>query len=282
LGALVAILLALWLAPSHYPAPDALTRAWRGGWLMAVWAAPLTLGLSLVEGQFRRAAGPWARRAAVAAGLAALLGAVGGAGASYWPATWWWHDGALLLSPLPAGIALGLATGAAFALGFRRERHGWQTLLTGLLLGAALGAVWHAYLSEIVGLPGLIGHMAFHAGALLPAGVVLGFGHGVTRELCKRAWLLVVFGDQPGWVYPLYGTAFTVGTAVDNRLVIDAAGGVFPRHVTIWRQHACGAVEASNPDALVFLHDSRIDVGEVYDGDELQIGETVLRYGVIS
>jgi hypothetical protein len=144
------------------------------------------------------------------------------------------------------------------------------------LAGAALAAFLS--LAPPVQAPGTLGRWLQALSVLLPLGGLPGLGHGIVRELGKRRWLLVLFGDHPGRHYPIYDTPFTLGTAPENALVLDATGGVLPHHATIRREGSRVVVAPEAPGAVVALCDRRAGVSELFDGNDLQIGETVVRY----
>ncbi len=296
LGALAGAVLLVWCTP------DAGRAVTTGLWLRRLLCAalPLTLGLCLAEGHLRRAREAWLRAAGTAvlwaAGGCLLLVALGVLLPHIrWEAVipWltalhvpFWVRGPLLwLAALPAHlstevVAWGLCAvvvSLAFARGFPGARHPGQTLAAGLLAGVLLGALLPALLPDA--LPaGTAGRWLYALAVLLPAGGLLGFCHAVVREWGKRQWLLVLFGDHPGRHYPLYDAPLTLGTAPDNTLVLDVTGGVRPHHAIIRREDGRVLIAPIVPEALVVLCDRRADVSELFDGNDLQIGETVVRY----
>jgi hypothetical protein len=250
------------LAPGFHPLPQVLA--------ILLWSLPLTAGLCLLDGHPWRARTAWLR----ALGRALLLAAAGSVvlgvalaatrrGGGYPYALW---------------MGIGLLCGLAEYRAFPRARQPVQMVVAGVLGGVAAAVLAQVALPLTEALPGFIGPLARQAVLLPAAGMLLGFAYGFVREVAKVEWLLVVHGDQPGQLYPLYGTPFTIGTAPENRLVVGAAGGVRPCHANIRSDGGEAKIQGCDEGALVFLHNRRVRVSELYDGDEIQIGETVLRY----
>ncbi|MHB9130623.1 MAG: FHA domain-containing protein [Armatimonadota bacterium] len=280
LGGVVAAILAIWLAPDLGYHPFFPVRVLYTLLVLLLWALPLVAGLCLTVGQWHRAPHVWFHQA-VRAVFATFLGCL----ALVVPATLWVpslpHAIHFLFIPQLLWPALGVVIGLGLWMGFPRECRPVQTALAGALAGLGIGFAFPAVADAVAPLSGWFAHAAFYCTLLLPAGALLGLFMGLTREITKSAWLLVIFGDHPGRHYPLNRAPFTIGSDPDNTLVLDATGMVHPHHAVIRDQDGRTMIEPSVPDALVFLRDRNAGVSELYDGDELQIGETVLRYYVI-
>jgi hypothetical protein len=266
LGALLAPDLALVRTPALRVAGHILT--------VLLWMLPLTGGLCLLEGQPARAVTPWLRALGRALRFATAGGIALGMLLAFLPADGIWAA----VSRYTTWVGVCAFASLACWEAFPHTRHRLQTAVAGVLAGVAMGWLAQQVVPLTATLPGLIGHIARQFGLLLPAGVLFGFTQGFVREVAKAEWLLVVYGDHPGRLYPLYGTPLTLGTAADNLLVVDAAGGVLPHHVVIHPGSKEAQISGCVEGALVFLRDRRISVSELCDGDEIQIGETVLRY----
>lgn len=244
-----------------------------------LWALVLTAGLALTQGQMRRAFPVWRRQLlralAIAAGgtiLAAALAAVwtpamGGVRLAYLPLLGW---------PL-----LGAVVGLALAVGYPRACPRAALITAGIVAGGLLGLLLPLLLRASAGLHGPFTGILTQLLVLLPAAVLVAGVSVATRELVKSAWLLVVFGDEPGRHYLLDRYPFTIGTDPACDLVLEATGGVQPRHAAIRREGRGAIIVPCAEGFLVSLRNSATGVSELYDGDELQIGDTMLRYYII-
>jgi len=244
--------------------------------LLFCWLAPISLGLCACEGQPRCAWLAWSRLAGRAV-LVTLAGCLFVAVAlalrpislyavlgHRWPA-------------LAAGAVLGLICGDAFALGAHHTRSLRQTLLAGTLAGACAGALWPLVLPSLLPI-GLPGRLILHMAVLLPLSGLQGLWHAVLPEMTKRCWLQVLFGEDLGRHYLLSNTALTIGTAPDNLLVLAPTGGILAYHAVIRMVNGRTFVEPAAPNAILILAGNRTGAAELFDGNDLQIGETVLRY----
>jgi len=242
--------------------------------ILVCWALPLTAGLCLLEGEPARAPASWAR----GVGRALLAAAAGGVLlALLWllPVAPDWRA-RYGLAALWVGLCL--IAGLASWYGFPRTRHLVQGAVAGVLAGCAIALLAERAIALTAGIGGLLGPVVRQFALLPAAGMALGFVHGFVREVAKTEWLLVVYGDCPGRLYPLYGAPVTIGAGPTCLLVVDAGGGVRPCHALITPGNDGARLQACEGDGLVFLRNTRISVSELCDGDEIQIGETMLRY----
>lgn len=277
-GAACAVLLTGIFFPRLDALPDLLPRLLRSMAICLCWGVPLTAGLCLSVGQLRRGRPVWLRQlgralavAVVGAWVAAVVGLV--------PLTAQTSGIRLLFDPLLTWCVLGLTCGLALQRGFPAECRCVPSLLGGGMAGALIGLgmlLFMAPMSAVVG--SALQPVALQVLTLLLAGVLLGTLSAVMRELAKSAWLLVVFGDQPGRHYPLDDLPLTIGSAPDNVLVLDTSSHVLPHHALIRREAGRTLLIPCEPRALVVLRHRAAEVSDLFDGDELQIGETVLRY----
>lgn len=237
-----------------------------------LWGLPIVLGLCLAEGQLHLAPRVWrwgALRAGCCAAGLLLLASLAASGTVFPPTA--------LLPALFTWYPLGGSLTLACAIGFPRERTYVAAAIAGLGAGGIMAVAAPPIMTAIAPLPGLLGRLAVHL-ALLPLfGGLLGVCAGLLREVGKRHWLQVVFGEQPCRHYLLSVLPLTIGTADDNTLVLEATGGVQPHHAIVRRHGAQTSVEICDSQAVIILHQRRCTLYELFDGDEFQIGETVLR-----
>ena len=276
-GGVAAGVLGAWLAPLSVVHPSFLPRAAGLVLTLLLWGIPLTLGCSLAVGQLHRAWRYWLRRA----GAACLT-----TGATIIPLAVLIAVLALPASPVPASFAatamvtwvgLGIAVLPAVAVGFPHERRCWESVITGSLTGVLLGLLAPS-LHTAIPYPGLAGRAAEQLSLLPLAGGLFGLSGATLRELLKLSWLQVIYGDQPGRHYPLSSVTLTIGAAPDNDLVLDPTGQVFLHHAVISQRHGEAVIEAVDAGAVLFFHEKGLRMSDLLDGDEIQIGETVLRY----
>ncbi len=242
--------------------------------LLFCWALPLATGLCLLEGEPARALPPWLR------GLGRALLAAAGGGALL--ALLWLlpiaPDWRARYGHFALWVSLCLIAGLASWFGFPRTRHAAQGAVASILAGFVIALLAEHVVALTAGIGGLLGPVVRQFALLPAAGMVLGFAHGFVREVAKTEWLLVVYGDCPGRLYPLYGTPVTLGAGPESLVVVDAGGGVRGCHALITPGKDGAWIKACEGDGLVFLRNTRIFVSELCDGDEIQIGETMLRY----
>lgn len=280
LGALAGAVLAAWVAPSLGYQPVWWFRAATSCALFWLWMLPLTVGCCVSLGSPVLAFLPWAR----ATGRACAVLALGCPLIALASAAWVPPLGAGLrfaFFPLVAWPLLGLLLGVAVRYGFPAEQPRRQASLGGLLAGLGLGCLFFTLAAPLGAGEGPLARLGLHLSLLLPAAVLMAGMLHLARELGKTAWCVIIYGAHPGRLYPLSERPLTLGTAPDNVLVLPATGGVRAHHAVLTATPAGTTISALSDDAGVFLCNRRIVVSELFDGDLIQIGETVIRYYVL-
>jgi hypothetical protein len=277
-GGALAALVAVWLPPGNLAHPEYLVRLGSLLIMLLAWGLPLLATLCLVEGHLALAPRAWARKLGWAAVTLVVTGVPLAVVLAVPVSTAPFLRDHPVWMPIITWCAFGVAVGNGLGAGFARERHREQTIAAGALAGCLAGGLTPYVAAAVTGLPPLLAGLARHAAELVPAGLLMGFAQASVREVLKTAWLQVLYGEQAGRHYPLYDTPLTLGTDPENTVVLDAAGRVQPVHATIRRTDEGVRLETGDEEALVFRHDRRITVCELYDGDEIQIGETMVRY----
>jgi diguanylate cyclase (GGDEF)-like protein len=100
---------------------------------------------------------------------------------------------------------------------------------------------------------------------------------GDKRAASDVACLVVIYGPDLGRRVTLSGQAFEVGRSSKSDLTIDQES-VSRHHARITYENALHYVEDLQSTNGTFVNDTSVRKGALRDGDQLQIGRTILKY----
>ncbi len=160
------------------------------------------------------------------------------------------------------GIALGVASGAK------------QRVINGAIGGAAAGLLG-GWLFDYINLE-IGGASRFVAMAVM--GAVIGLAIGLVEAARKEFWIEIVSGGMAGKQFIVYHDSTSIGTAPDCHITLIKDPAISPTHLWLTRgTHGVTARAASAEPVTVNglpLVEARLS-----DGDLVQLGQTLLRFG---
>lgn len=250
------------------------------GYWFAFIGAILAAGLGMAEGVVSRSGYQTLRGGAL--GLAA--GALGGFLAGYFAQ---WLYASLQASQIPAP---GISATQVLA-----RSVGWA--LAGAMVGATFGlphlSAKRAFLGIIGGLAGgLLGGMLFdfiaqasNAGTvsrcigISAIGCASGLLISVAEQVAKSAWLQIEAGRLIGKQFILYRNPTRIGAATSNEVYLFKDPSVAPEHARIERRGSRYFLIDNGSATGTRVNRAIIRDHQLRNGDAVQIGETILRYG---
>lgn len=176
-------------------------------------------------------------------------------------------------------------------------------MLVGLCIGAGLGVVyrsWRRAQNGLIGgaVGGFIGGLmfdwvgqAFHrnsgalsrAVALMITGVLIGLAVGAVDVLRKQAWLHIVSGGMAGKQFIIFRDRCVIGSGGDADVTLIKDPSIAPSHVELSLTPGGGArFRSLAPHLPVALNGVPAAEGTLSDGSLLQVGKTVLQFGMKS
>ena len=168
-----------------------------------------------------------------------------------------------LLAGAAIGVALGIATGAK------------QRAINGAI-GGAIGGFAGGFLFSFVTTSGVIAR----ALALSVTGVAIGAAIGLIEQARKEVWLEIVNGGMAGKQFILYHDTTTIGAAPGCHVTLIKDPHLAAHHASIVRGPSGAEVHAADPSAPVLVNGQAVQRSPVGDGDQVQMGTTLLRLGL--
>jgi hypothetical protein len=166
------------------------------------------------------------------------------------------------------GACVGLGQGAAI----RSSRKVLNGLLGGMI-GGAIGG----FLFNFIGALFSTGN-ASRAVAITVLGACAGAAIGMVEELAKQAWLRITQGPLAGKEFILYHAATTLGSSPKCEITIPKDLQILPQHCIIHHTGLGSTLDSMDERSPAYVngHPARRTV--LRDGDQLQLGQTVLLY----
>ena len=171
------------------------------------------------------------------------------------------------LAFLVAGAVVGIAIGAAAKTK--------QQAINGAIGGAIGGFSGGILFSFVTG-----GDGSARAVALTVTGVAVGAAIGLIEQARKEVWLEIVNGGMAGKQFILYHDETSIGTAPGCHVTLIKDPHIAPHHASIVRGPAGPEIRAINPGAAVLVNGQPVERAPVTDGDQVQVGATLLRLGL--
>ena len=168
---------------------------------------------------------------------------------------------------LVAGAVVGIALGVAVKAK--------QQAINGAI-GGAIGGFAGGILFSFV----TVGGGAARAVALTVTGVAVGAAIGLVEQARKEVWLEIVNGGMAGKQFILYHDETSIGTAPGCHVTLIKDPHIAPHHASIVRGPAGPEIRATNPGAAVLVNGQPVERAPVTDGDQVQVGATMLRLGL--
>ena len=170
---------------------------------------------------------------------------------------------AILVAGAVVGIALGIAAKAK------------QQAINGAIGGAVGGFVGGVLFSFVT-----VSGGAARAVTLTVTGVAVGAAIGFVEQARKEVWLEIVNGGMAGKQFILYHDETSIGTAPGCHVTLIKDPHIAPHHASIVRGPAGPEIRATNPGAAVLVNGQPVERAPVTDGDQVQVGATLLRLGL--
>ena len=168
---------------------------------------------------------------------------------------------------LVAGAVVGIALGVAVKAK--------QQAINGAI-GGAIGGFAGGILFSFV----TVGGGAARAVALTVTGVAVGAAIGLVEQARKEVWLEIVNGGMAGKQFILYHDETSIGTAPGCHVTLIKDPHIAPHHASIVRGPAGPEIRAIDPGAAVLVNGQPVERAPVTDGDQVQVGATLLRLGL--
>jgi hypothetical protein len=169
-----------------------------------------------------------------------------------------------------AAAAIGLALGAASRSGRRAVNAAVGGLVGGFVGGFLFDYVADWLHTESGVLPRLV--------ALGLCGAMVGAGIGLVEAVRKDHWLEILTGGMAGKQFILYHDRTVVGAAADADITLIKDPGIAGQHLSLHRSPRgllAGALDSNHPMLINGVPAAQAVLG---DGDQIQLGNTVLRY----
>lgn len=176
-----------------------------------------------------------------------------------------------------------------------RVPRGLGFLVAGAAVGIALGVASRAKQQVINGaiggaVGGFVGGMLFgfitvsggvaRAVALTVTGVAVGAAIGLVEQARKEVWLEIVNGGMAGKQFILYQDETSIGTAPGCHVTLIKDPHIAAHHASITRGPAGPEVRSIDHRATVLVNGQAVERSPLTDGDQLQVGATLLRIGL--
>ncbi len=256
----------------------------------AVLGGIIGLALGSVEGIVSRV---WEK--AVIGGLLGLgIGAVGGAfGGLLGQLVYGMMGGGapgrnLILQITIRAFAWGVV-GLFVGLGQGVMMRAWRKIVNGLI-GGAIGGFVGGFLFDPISVAGTVA--AQITGAMMGGelsrmvgmtvmGICAGVAIGMVEEMRKEAWLTIVAGPLTGKQFIIYQSPTTIGSSPKADICLAKGTTVAPQHATV-EIDGNRYILADLSGGGTLINGRPITRQALRDGDNIQIGQTVLQYSVRS
>lgn len=166
------------------------------------------------------------------------------------------------------GACVGLGQGAAI----RSSRKVLNGLLGGMI-GGAIGGL----LFDPIGALFSNGN-ASRAVAITVLGACAGAAIGMVEELAKQAWLRITQGPLAGKEFILYHAATTLGSSPKCEITIPKDPQILPQHCIIHHTGHGSTLDSLDERSPAYVNGRPARRTVLRDGDQLQLGQTVLLY----
>ena len=166
------------------------------------------------------------------------------------------------------GMCVGLGQGVAI--------RSTRKILNGLLGGLIGGAVGGLLFDFIGGF--FQGGETSRAIAITVLGACAGAAIGMVEELAKQAWLRIVQGPLTGKEFILYHAVTAIGSSPKCEITIPKDPYILPQHCAIrtaGRGYTLDSVDERSP---AVVNGRPVRQAALRDGDQIQLGHTVLLY----
>jgi hypothetical protein len=170
---------------------------------------------------------------------------------------------AILVAGAVVGIALGVAANAK------------QKAINGAIGGAVGGFLGGVLFSFIT-----ISGGAARAVTLTVTGVAVGAAVGLVEEARKEVWLEIVNGGMAGKQFILYHDETSIGAAPGCHVTLIKDPHIAGHHASVVRGPAGPEIRATAPGAAVLVNGQVVERAPISDGDQVQVGATLLRLGL--
>jgi hypothetical protein len=223
-----------------------------GGAAVGGYLAQVMLFKPIMDSAYRRAVAA----DTFAAGEAIMLGALRlGRGVAF------------ALMGIAIGCALGAATGA--------KQRAINGAIGGAVGGFAGGFVFDWIAIALGGDSGAISRLV----ALVLTGVLIGLAVGLVEQVRKDHWIEIVSGGMAGKQFILYHQATDVGSDPGCHVTLIKDPGIAGHHASMTQTHQGLLVRQVVPSAPVLINGQPVAEHVLRDGDVVQLGQTLLRYG---
>jgi membrane associated rhomboid family serine protease len=176
---------------------------------------------------------------------------------------------------LPRGIAIaivGVAVGAALGAASRSGRRALNGAVGGFVGGFIGGFVFDYIGSESDS--GTVPRLA----ATLLTGVLVGAAMGLVETVRRERWLEVVSGGMAGKQFILYHEQTMLGSGADCHVTLIEDPQLAPRQLLLARSPSGLTARSLDPGRPVLVNGRPVTEQLLADSDLLQVGSTVLRY----
>ena len=180
-------------------------------------------------------------------------------------------DGALRI---PRGIGF-LVAGAVVGVALGVAAKAKQQAINGAI-GGAIGGFAGGILFSFV----TVGGGAARAVALTVTGVAVGAAIGLVEQARKEVWLEIVNGGMAGKQFILYHDETSIGTAPGCHVTLIKDPHIAPHHASVLRGPAGPEIRAIDSGVPVLVNGQPAQRAPVKDGDQVQVGATLLRLGL--
>ncbi len=168
------------------------------------------------------------------------------------------------------GLTLGIAVGLS-SFSIRKTIQG--------AIGGWVGGFLGGFLFDFINLGGGGGTTSRLIGLSL-LGLAIGLAIGLVQELTKDAWLVVEAGRLSGRQFRLERQTVTLGRAEENTVGLFGDPRVQARHAIITRRGDGWEIKNLAVQAGTTVNGHLIETSPLADGDQIGIGDYVLRFHV--
>jgi hypothetical protein len=171
------------------------------------------------------------------------------------------------LMGIAIGCALGAATGAK------------QRALNGAI-GGAVGGFAGGFIFDWIGMTiGGDSGGPSRLVALVITGVLIGVAVGLVEQVRKDHWIEIVSGGMAGKQFILYHQATDIGSDAGCHVTLIKDPGIAGHHASMTQTPRGLLVRQTSPTAPLLVNGRPVGEHVLADGDVVQLGQTLLRYG---
>jgi hypothetical protein len=180
-------------------------------------------------------------------------------------------DARLYMARMAGWAVFALGTGLAVGLVERSSKRTINAAIGGVVGGAAGGLIFHfvGNESESGGFARLLG--------LLAIGLLVALAVRLVETARREAWLSVVAGGMSGKEFIIYHPVTRIGASPDCEIFLLKDPGVAKLHAQI-AEHGTQRVLAAADGAATFVNGTPISTHTLRNGDQIQVGNTVIAY----